>query len=415
MCTKEDSREFSSIQGGEESDSEKVKKKKKNCVVSSISETTLSPSFHVPSTESSPSHSLSKLATHRQKTINTNSSTISSTSTAKTTSFINSSALTKGERIKVLGRTYPIKLCENYQWLFNFLNSEQLEKSKKQRVGKKSRSSQNNFNILLLSKHSLKLSPNLPQLVPFVPFDPSKDNSKILSEIIELQQNEFKGPSELPIEIFKDFVQKGIFEVLMLTSSSMPANHTLSAFVVLSYFGHQTKQNLNKKNRKTQQPQKRVVHIEYLVVNPVCRGQGLGSLLCQLVVSYLKNRNEKDLSSQGPKFISLECEKSLIGFYSRFGWIDTHIEPCSYQIDKKGTIKSMEYHFMMQALEEKDSWQVSNKIQSSQCRNLILNGLDACVKKCSSQICESSLPSSSQPIPLPSNSSVSDVILEKSL
>jgi len=213
--------------------------------------------------------------------------------------------------------------------------------------------------------------------------------------------------------------------VLVLTSSTLPSKHTVSAFVVLSNFGLQTKKNFIKKKAQhhPNQPQKKVVHIEYLVVNPVCRGQGLGSLLCQLVVSYLKNRNEKELPSLCPKFVSLECEKSLVGFYSRFGWIDTHIEPCSYQIEKNGSIKSVEYHFMMQALEEKDSWQVSNKLQSTQCRNLILDGLEACVKK-SSQIPQisyeistsSSLPvSSQQTTPLPSNSSVSDGRHEQSL
>jgi len=109
-------------------------------------------------------------------------------------------------------------------------------------------------------------------------------------------------------------------------------------------------------------------------VNPLCRGLGLGSLLCQLLVSFL--RDEVQRSSKGPKFLSLECEKHLVSFYSRIGWICTNLPPSSYLVEKKGKIEFVEYYFMMLPLDENDSWFILSKGLASSSRDLINHGLE---------------------------------------
>eukprot|EP01101_Sappina_pedata_P006998 TRINITY_DN3606_c0_g1_i1.p1 TRINITY_DN3606_c0_g1~~TRINITY_DN3606_c0_g1_i1.p1 ORF type:complete len:318 (+),score=69.42 TRINITY_DN3606_c0_g1_i1:422-1375(+) len=183
-------------------------------------------------------------------------------------------------------------------------------------------------------------------------------SSAFFAEVIELWQSEFSGPSEVPLPKFVDFVQKGIFRVFVLTQSDLPHGHQLSAFVVTSNYG-----------------QNEGEHIEYLAVNPVLRGKGVGQVLCRSIINLLTNESRR---SQTPKkFISLECEPFLVPFYSKFGWKLADIEPARYKMEVKGKTEMHPYHFMTLPLRETNATtqlNISSKRFLEQFRAFLQNG-----------------------------------------
>ena len=56
-----------------------------------------------------------------------------------------------------------------------------------------------------------------------------------------------------------------------------------------------------------------IYHLDYLGVNPTIQGKGIGTKLLTTVIKKYKK-------------ISLECEKNLVPYYSKFGFIDSKLE-----------------------------------------------------------------------------------------
>lgn len=276
------------------------------------------------------------------------------------------SDLGKKERIKIFGRIYPIQALEHFQQLHLKDPSNDLKTSGMRR-----------------KKFKMPLQPSFCQLADILKapqlfeLDPYDEDSSLLDEVVDRWKEEFQGPSEISVQNFVELIQRGVFRVLVLTQADLPQGSHVAGFAVISSYG-----------------QRAVFHLDYLVVSPLARGKGLGSSMCRLLISFLKDEARKNF--KGPKFLSLECDASLIPFYTRFGWIDTKLEPRVYHIEKKGVTRSVEYFYMMIQLTEKDS-RIFNREFLSFCRAFFMNQLDLALLALSSPLSPSaalSLPSS---------------------
>jgi len=148
---------------------------------------------------------------------------------------------------------------------------------------------------------SLFLRPNeLFELDP----DCAKDDSRTYQEIIQLWSSNFGGPDEPSIDRMKELIRTGVFRVLFLTQSDLSKGN-VAAIVILAQYGI-----------------KSLIHLEYLAVNRSCRGKGIGTTFCNLLIRFCR---KGAFLSDPPKFLSLECEASLIPFYSRNGWIESEV------------------------------------------------------------------------------------------
>jgi len=144
-------------------------------------------------------------------------------------------------------------------------------------------------------------------------------------EVVSLWQDEFKGPAEVSLSSFVNLVKAGVYRVFVLPlGAGGGGGGSLAGMFVTSNYG----QNI-------------VEHVEYLAVSQACRGKGVGSILCQLLVHVLSS------AKTVPKLASLECEEKLIPFYSRLGWHHIReLEPSSYLLEKDGEVQFVKYHFM---------------------------------------------------------------------
>jgi len=274
-------------------------------------------------------------------------------SSSTSISFLNSQALVKKDRIKLFGQSYPLQYIELYQKILSNSSNESSAVQKKVKKLKKRKK-------YLKSLPEDRLIPfqkiiNQPKSTKLLEINKKNINSQTFWEVVELWQNEFSGPSEVPLSNFLDFVKKGIYRVFILIQSDLPKGKTVSGFAIISNYGQHI-----------------VEHLEYVAINPICRGKGLGSTLCNLVIGFL--RNEANKSDLAPKFASLECESSLIPFYSKIGWSKTDIEPANYIIEKDGLIQSIDYVFMTIPIESNDEMTnriLSNKEYLTSCRNFL--------------------------------------------
>jgi len=233
--------------------------------------------------------------------------------------------LSKNNRIKLFGKSYPIESIEFYLRH----TSESKHEFEKLKNAKETSLPSAHFNLKALDLFEI---------------DPCKD-SPTLQEVAELWQNEFKGPSEIPLSKFMNFILTGVYRVFVLTQSDLPQGKRISGFAVSSNYG-----------------QSYVEHLEYLAVSPSCRGRGLGSVLCQRFLQCLKTPGSK-----GPRFTTLECEASLIPFYSKLGWTESELEPTTYVMEKTQgqEAKPVKFYFMTQPLIGSDKHPTTTTSSSS--------------------------------------------------
>jgi GNAT superfamily N-acetyltransferase len=142
-----------------------------------------------------------------------------------------------------------------------------------------------------------------------------------LTESVEMITSLFAGPGEPDKEQLFALIRNRFFRVFVLKKNDLPQGQTVAGVVVISSFGF-----------------KNVVHLEYTVINEVLQGKGLGILIMQSLISFLKAENR--CQGKGPKYLTLECEEKLINFYAKTSFQDSKLSPlpCLSEISGKKSI-----------------------------------------------------------------------------
>jgi len=182
--------------------------------------------------------------------------------------------------------------------------------------------------------------------------DAASNDSKAFQEVLQLWSANFGGPVEPTISKLKELVRTGVYRVLILTQSDLSVGN-VAAFAILSDYGHSS-----------------VVHLEYLAVTKVSRGKGLGTNFCQMLVRFFEKEEETKLIPH--KVLSLECDSSLIPFYSRIGWVDTEIEPKLWLTEMKGELAHHPYYFLGIPIDGAKNYNpIFNKEYMRSCRDFL--------------------------------------------
>jgi len=90
--------------------------------------------------------------------------------------------------------------------------------------------------------------------------------------------------------------------------------------------------------------QNSAIHIEYVAISDACQGKGLGTILMRSLITRLQS--EVKSMDNGPKMLTLECEKKLIGFYSRLGFKLSPTAPRVWKIQSNGRQIPHKYFFL---------------------------------------------------------------------
>jgi len=99
--------------------------------------------------------------------------------------------------------------------------------------------------------------------------------------------------------------------------------------------------------------QNSAIHIEYVAISDACQGKGLGTILLRSLI--LRLQNEVKSSANAPKMLTLECEKKLIGFYSRLGFKVSPTTPRVWKIHSNGKQVPHQYFFLGTSLSKTES------------------------------------------------------------
>jgi len=161
-------------------------------------------------------------------------------------------------------------------------------------------------------------------------------NCPELNEGIELITSHFQGPGEPTKDQISALVRKKLFRVFVLKKHDLPVGKSVAGIVVTSNFGL-----------------KNVVHLEYTVINQVCQGQGLGTIIMHSLISVLKT--ESYSLEKKPQFLTLECEEGVMPFYAKTTFQDSKLAPLPCHAEKNGKSSIILYRWMHTHLTEEHS------------------------------------------------------------
>jgi len=182
-------------------------------------------------------------------------------------------------------------------------------------------------------------------------------------EALDLCEINFTGPDEPSREEFSLLLKKKIFRMFVMKKDDLPDGKTVAGVAVTAVWG-----------------QKVAVHIEYVAITDACQGKGLGTILMRTLI--LRLQDEVKTLDKAPKMLTLECEKKLISFYSRLGFIVSPAKPRVWKIESQGKAVPHEYFFLGTALTKSDpSVQYLDNVDFIQpYRNLLKNRSDDLLK-----------------------------------
>jgi len=156
---------------------------------------------------------------------------------------------------------------------------------------------------------------------------PHMTNSPDFKEALDLFEKNFVGPDEPTRSEFPLLLKKKIYRVFILKKDDLPDGKSVAGVAVTATYG-----------------QKSAIHIEYVAISDACQGKGLGTILMRSLIMRLQN--EFKSVDNGPKLLTLECEKKLIGFYSRLGFQLSPTPPRVFKILSNGKQVPHNYFFL---------------------------------------------------------------------
>jgi len=171
----------------------------------------------------------------------------------------------------------------------------------------------------------------LPKIQLFE-IDPSSTCSE-LNDSVDMITNIFQGPGEPDKNQVLKLIRKRFFRLFVLKKDDLPKGKSIAGLIVISSFGF-----------------KNVVHLEYTIIDDIFQGKGLGLLIMQSLISFLKAET-KSLDNY-PKFLTLECEEKLMPFYSRTTCEDSELSPLPCHAEKFGKKLIILYRWMEAQLSE---------------------------------------------------------------
>lgn len=159
--------------------------------------------------------------------------------------------------------------------------------------------------------------------------------SSIFEQVFRIYSEAFVGPEELNIDQLKKLVKTGKYRLFVLTGSDLNDQSVVIGFIFLG-----------SNNSKT------IFNIDYLAINQRVRSKGAGTLMVQLLLSRVKREVSAMLLGVRPKAITLECEKKLISFYNRLGFVHAEIPPSRYPFKVDKTIEIAEFYYLGVSLDD---------------------------------------------------------------
>jgi len=198
----------------------------------------------------------------------------------------------------------------------------------------------NDLRVLLNKNHALKPPLGVTVRLQEVTLDDNAPNKppSAFSEAMELYRRNFQGPEE-PTEpqIIKS-MQKGTYRLFILTKDDLLNGKKVAGMLIIAPVTE------------------KIINLEYCAINDECQGRGLGTTMLKLLIQKLEQTFLKGL-------LTLECQKKLIGFYSRIGFIESGLRPnsCRMKDNSDKEIKEVQLHFMAISVGEVESSTISNQ------------------------------------------------------
>jgi GNAT superfamily N-acetyltransferase len=146
-------------------------------------------------------------------------------------------------------------------------------------------------------------------------------------EALDLFEKNFIGPEEPSRSEFPILLKKKIYRVFILKKDDLPDGKSVAGIVFTATWG-----------------QSSAIHVEYVAISEACQGKGLGTILMRSLI--LRLQNEVKSADNGPKMLTLECEKKLISFYSRLGFKLSPSPPRIWEIESDGKAIPHQYFFL---------------------------------------------------------------------
>jgi len=151
--------------------------------------------------------------------------------------------------------------------------------------------------------------------------------SSDFKEALDLFEENFIGPEEPSRSEFPFLLKKKIYRVFILKKDDLPNGKSVAGVAFTANWG-----------------QSSAIHVEYVAISDACQGKGLGTILMRSLI--LRLQNEVKSADNGPKMLTLECEKKLINFYSRLGFKLSPTPPRVWKIESDGKVIPHQYYFL---------------------------------------------------------------------